>query len=116
MAANSSTDADVGAAEEPEHDVSPRVDSSNTTDNCSLPHADVDRGNPSGGGIGCKHEDVAAKPPGKSNAHSKKAHSKKAKGDVSHRCANCDKPCASKCGQCGVEWYCGRKCQKVRGE
>ena len=36
--------------------------------------------------------------------------------DGSHRCANCDKPDAkSKCGRCGVEWYCGRECQKVRG-
>ena len=34
--------------------------------------------------------------------------------DGSHRCANCDKPDAkSKCGRCGVEWYCDHDCQKV---
>ena len=33
-----------------------------------------------------------------------------------HRCANCDKPGATKkCGRCGVEWYCDRNCFKVRG-
>ena len=45
-----------------------------------------------------------------------KTKSGKAKDDGSHRCANCDKPGAKKrCGRCGVEWYCDRNCQKVRG-
>ena len=36
------------------------------------------------------------------------------KDDGGHRCANCDKPGATKkCGRCGVEWYCDRECQKV---
>ena len=38
----------------------------------------------------------------------------KGKDDGGHRCANCDKPGATKkCGRCGVEWYCDRNCQKV---
>ena len=38
----------------------------------------------------------------------------KGKDDGSHRCANCDKPGAkSRCGRCGVEWYCDRNCQRV---
>ena len=40
----------------------------------------------------------------------------KGRDDGDHRCANCDKPGATKkCGRCGVEWYCDRECQKVRG-
>ena len=38
------------------------------------------------------------------------------KDDGGHRCANCDKPGATKrCGRCGVEWYCDHNCQKVGG-
>ena len=38
----------------------------------------------------------------------------KGKADGGHRCANCDKPGATKkCGRCGVEWYCDRNCQRV---
>ena len=35
--------------------------------------------------------------------------------DGTHSCGNCNAPDAkSKCKGCGVEYYCNRKCQKVR--
>ena len=73
-----------------------------------------------GGGSG-KKKSATTKPRTKSTKTAKNKTENTTKGkeeedDGSHRCANCDKPGAkSKCGRCGVEWYCGRECQKVRG-
>ena len=100
-----------GAAEEPE----PEPDASSTAGAASYdptiyqrPHPD-DRGGGDGGG-------------GKKGAATNKAggktkdKAKDKKDDGGHRCANCDKPGATKkCGRCGVEWYCDRNCQRVRG-
>ena len=67
-----------------------------------------------------KKKSALTKPRTKATKTAKSKTEDTAKGkdddDGSHRCANCDKPGAmSKCGRCGVEWYCGRECQKVRG-
>ena len=102
----------TGAAEEPEYEVS-NTSSSTTTASYDptiyqRPHPD-DRG----GGRGGKKKGGATKPRGKTKA----AATDKAKGtgDGSHRCANCDKPGATKkCGRCGVEWYCDRNCRTAR--
>ena len=72
-----------------------------------------------GGGSG-KKKSAVTKPRTKSTKTAKSKTEDTAKGkednDGSHRCANCDKPDAkSKCGRCGVEWYCSPECQKVRG-
>ena len=73
------------------------------------PHPD-DRG---GGGGDGKKGAAATKADGKTKDKTKGG---KGEDDGSHRCANCDKPGATKkCGRCGVEWYCDRNCQKVRG-
>ena len=75
---------------------------------------------PSGGG-GKKKKKSATTKSGKrvtKTAKGKTEDTAKGKEDVdgSHRCANCDKPGATKrCGRCGVEWYCDRNCQRVRG-
>ena len=67
-----------------------------------------------GGGSG-KKKSAVTKPRTKSTKTAK-SKTKDIAGDGTHRCANCDKPGAkSKCSRCGVEWYCGRECQKVRG-
>ena len=101
-----------GAAEEPEPEPDD-VSSSSTPAAASYdptiyqrPHPD-DRG---GGGGGGKKGIAATKAGGKTNDKTK------GKDDGSHRCANCDKPGAkSRCSRCGVEWYCDRNCQRVRG-
>ena len=109
-----------GAAEEPESEPNDASSSpSPTSYDPSIyqpPHPD-DRGD--GGGDG-KKKSATTKPRTKSTKTAKSKAADTAKGkeddDGSHRCANCDKPGAkSKCGRCGVEWYCGRECQKVRG-
>ena len=100
-----------GAAEEPEPEPdgassSPPSAASYDPSVYQPPHPD-DRNN--GGGDG--KVTVSAKDKAEDTAKGKEVDD-----DGSHRCANCDKPGAkSKCGRCGVEWYCGRKCQKVRG-
>ena len=100
-----------GAAEEPE----PEPDGASSAPAAASydptiyqrPHPD-DRGG--GGGIGCKKGTAATKADGKTKDKGK------GKDDGGHRCANCDKPGATKrCGRCGVEWYCDRNCQRVRG-
>ena len=97
-----------GAAEEPESEpdhasLSPAAASYDPTI-YQRPHPD-DRG----GGDG-KKGNAATKAGGKT-----KGKGKGKKDDRGHRCANCDKPGATKkCGRCGVEWYCDRNCQKVR--
>ena len=103
-----------GAAEEPE----PEPDDASSTPGAASydptiyqrPHPD-DRG---GGGDGDgKKGNAATKADGKTKGKGK---DKGKKDDGGHRCANCDKPGATKkCGRCGVEWYCDRNCQKVRG-
>ena len=103
-----------GAAEEPEPE--PDDASSSSTPAAASydstiyqrPHPD-DRGG--GGGVDGKKGTAAA-----TKAGGKTKDKAKSKDDGSHRCANCDKPGAkSRCGRCGVEWYCDRECQKVRG-
>ena len=103
-----------GAAEEPEPE--PEPDDASTTPGAASydptiyqrPHPD-DRGG--GGGDGKKG--AATKAGGKTKDKDK---TKDKKDDGGHRCANCDKPGAnSRCSRCGVEWYCDRNCQKVRG-
>ena len=107
-----------GAAEEPEPEPdgassSPPSAASYDPSVYQPPHPD-DRG-------GKKKKSATTKPRTKSTKTAKNKTEDTAKGkeeddDGSHRCANCDKPGAkSKCGRCGVEWYCGRECQKVRG-
>ena len=99
-----------GAAEEPEPEPD---DAASATGAASYdpaiyqrPHPD-DRG---GSGHGGKKGAAATKFAGKT-----KDKTKDQKDDGGHRCANCDKPGATKkCGRCGVEWYCDRNCQKVR--
>ena len=110
-----------GAAEEPEPELD---DASSTTGAASYdptiyqkPHPD-DRGG--GGGGDGKKKGAATKLRGKVKAAAPKDKAKDTSGkgedDGSHRCANCDKPGATKkCGRCGVEWYCDRNCQTVRG-
>ena len=107
-------DGKLGAAEEPE----PEPDAASSTPAAASydptiyqrPHPD-DRG---GGGDG-KKKGGTTKPRGKTKAMATDKASK-GTGDGTHRCANCDKPGATKkCGRCGVEWYCDRNCQKVRG-
>ena len=104
---NNEENKNKGAAEEPE----PEPDDASSTPGAASydptiyqrPHPD-DRG-----GGGGKKTGGATKP-------RDKAKGGKGKDDGSHRCANCDKPGATKkCGRCGVEWYCDRNCQKVRG-
>ena len=99
------------AAEEPE----PEPDDASSTPGAASydptiyqrPHPD-DRG---GGGGDGKKGAAATKADGKT-----KDKGKDKKDDGGHRCANCDKPGATKrCGRCGVEWYCDRNCQRVRG-
>ena len=98
-----------GAAEEPEPEPD---DASMSTGAASYdptiyqrPHPD-DRG---GGKKGGKKGGATNKADGKTKGKTKD------KDDGGHRCANCDKPGATKkCGRCGVEWYCDRNCQKVR--
>ena len=102
-----------GAAEEPEPEPqdaysTPRAASYDPTI-YQRPHPD-DRGGGGGGGDGKKGA-AATKARGKTEDKSKDK-----KDNGSHRCANCDKPGATKkCGRCGVEWYCDRECQRVRG-
>ena len=106
-----------GAAEEPEPEPdgassSPPSAASYDPSVYQPPHPD-DRG-------GKKKKSALTKPRTKATKTAKSKTEDTAKGkdddDGSHRCANCDKPDAkSKCGRCGVEWYCGRECQKVRG-
>ena len=111
MSSNSSR-VDKGAAEEPEPEPD---DASSTAAAASYeptiyqrPHPD-DRGG--GGGGDGKKGNAATKARGKTQGKTK------GKAYGSHRCANCDKPGATKkCGRCGVEWYCDRNCQKVRGD
>ena len=100
-----------GAAEEPE----PEPDDASSTPGAASydptiyqrPHPD-DRGCGGGGG---KKGNAATKAGGKT-----KGKTKDKKDDGAHRCANCDKPGATKrCGRCGVEWYCDHNCQKVGG-
>ena len=79
----------MGAAEEPEPEPEPGPPSSYDPRDYQLVQENLTK---KGGGNKAKSEDDA------------------------HRCANCFAPDAkSKCGGCGVEWYCGRDCQKVRG-
>ena len=103
-----------GAAEEPEPEPdgassTPRGAASYDPTIYQRPHPD-DRGG-GGGGSGGKKSAAATKADGKT-----KDKGKDKKDDGCHRCANCDKPGATKrCGRCGVEWYCDQNCQKVRG-
>ena len=96
-----------GAAEEPEPEPddassNPAVASYDPTI-YQRPHPD-DRG---GGGGDGKKGVATTKADGKTKTKDKK-------DDGGHRCANCDKPGATKrCGRCGVEWYCDQNCQKV---
>ena len=102
-----------GAAEEPEPEPG---DASSTRGAASYdptiyqrPHPD-DRGG--GGDGGGKKGNAATKV---TKAGGKTKGKGKTKADGGHRCANCNKPGATKrCGRCGVEWYCDRQCQKVR--
>ena len=104
-----------GAAEEPEPEPDD-VSSSSTPAAASYdptiyqrPHPG-DRGGGGGGGGGGKKGTAVTKAGGKTKEKGK------GKDDGSHRCANCDKPGAkSRCSRCGVEWYCDRNCQRVRG-
>ena len=108
-----------GAAEEPEPE---RDGASSTLAAASYdptiyqrPHPD-DRGRGGGGGGdgGDGKKGGATKIRGKAKAVPTEIKGGKGKDDRSHRCANCDKPGAtSRCGRCGVEWYCDRNCQKV---
>ena len=100
-----------GAAEEP----APEPDDASSTPGApsydptiyQRPHPDDHGG---GGGGDGKKGAAATKADGKTKTKGKA----KAKDGGSHRCANCDKPGATKkCGRCGVEWYCDHKCQKV---
>ena len=103
-----------GAAEEPE----PEPDDASSTPGAASydptiyqrPHPD-DRG---GGGDG-KKGNAATKVTKTKDKTKDKTKGKDKKDDGGHRCANCDKPGATKrCGRCGVEWYCDHNCQKVR--
>ena len=99
-----------GAAEEPEPD-----DASSAAGAASYDPSIYQRPHPDdrGGGDG-KKKSGATKPRGKSKEADPKDKGKTKDGG-SHRCANCDKPGAkSRCGRCGVEWYCDRNCQRVR--
>ena len=112
---SNSADKANGAAEEPE----PELDhASLAASRASYDPTDYQRPHPDDdGGGGGKKKGGAAKARGKAAAKDKaKDENGKGEDDGSHRCANCDKPGATKrCGRCGVEWYCDRNCQKVRG-
>ena len=106
-----------GAAEEPEPEPTPEPNYASLTAGAASydptiyqrPHPD-DRGG--GGGGGKKGAATKARGKTKDKANAKG----KGKDDGDHRCANCDKPGATKkCGRCGVEWYCDHDCPKVRG-
>ena len=116
MSSNSSR-VNKGAAEEPEPEPD---DASSTAPAASYDPADYQKPHPDDRrGDGGGKKGGATKPRGKAKAApTEKAKAKGGKGedDGGHRCANCDKPGAKKkCGRCGVEWYCDRNCQRVRG-
>ena len=97
-----------GAAEEPEPEPD---DSLSSTTTASYDPTIYQRPHPEdrGGGDGKKGNGATTKTDGKT-----KDKDKDKKDDGGHRCANCDKPGATKrCGRCGVEWYCDHNCQKV---
>ena len=100
-----------GAAEEPEPEPD---DASSTPGPASYDPTIYQRPHPDdrcGGGDGKKGA-AATKARGKTEDKTKDK-----EDDGGHRCANCDKPGATKkCGRCGVEWYCDRNCQRVRGQ
>ena len=95
-----------GAAEEPEPE---RSNTSSSASRTSYDPSIYQRPHPDDrGGGGCKKGAAATKADGKTKDKGKD------KDDGGHRCANCDKPGATKkCGRCGVEWYCDENCQKV---
>ena len=107
---SNSADKANGAAEEPEPEPD---DASSSPPAASYDPSIYQRPHPddrTGGGGGGKKGAAGTKTDGKT-----KGKAKDKKDDGGHRCANCDKPGATKkCGRCGVEWYCDRNCQKVR--
>ena len=114
---NNEENKNKGAAEEPEPEPD---DASSTLGAASYDPSIYQRPHPDDRGGGDGKSAAATKPRGKAKAAAPKDKAKdkggKGKDDGSHRCANCDKPGATKkCGRCGVEWYCDRNCQKVGG-
>ena len=93
-----------GAAEEPE----PEPDGTSSTPGAASYDPSIyQRPHPDDRSSGSKKGNAATKAHGKTKVKGKK-------DDGSHRCANCDKPGATKrCGRCGVEGYCDHNCQKV---
>ena len=112
---NNASKKENGAAEEPDAELDTTSSSASPASydpSDYKPHPD-DR---DGGGADGKEKGRATKPPGKAKVAAAPTDKAKGKDDGGHRCANCDKPGATKkCGRCGVEWYCNRNCQKVRG-
>ena len=113
--ASKGKDTGPGAAEECEPE---RSNASSSASRASYDPADYQQPHPDDRGGGHGKKGAATKPRGKAKAAAPKDKAKdksdKGKDDGSHRCANCDKPGATKkCGRCGVEWYCDRNCQKV---
>ena len=112
---SASKDKGKGAAEEPEPE---RSNTSSSAATASYDPSDYQKPHPDDRSGGDGKKGGATKPRGKAKAaptDKAKDTSGKGEDDGSHRCANCDKPGATKkCGRCGVEWYCDRNCQKVR--